>query len=325
MFTASANAEKSIPSTLTPVESAPVRRALLISNAAAGSVSARTKEVIVKSLHADFNLEVAETQRRGHASELAHDAVGRNLDAILVFGGDGTINESSQALVGSDVALGLLPGGTTNVMARSLGVPRNPVDATAYAAANLRSGTRRRINVGRLNERYFLFSAGIGFDAEVVRRVESDSEKKRRRGEWWWLSNALRVAVTQYMGATPAITVCAHEAKPGRVVLMICANGRPFTYFKRWPVDALPEARLDGGLDFFGLSRVSPPTIPRIIYSLFVSRSHIRWKTGFYRHDTDGCLLEADHPMPLQVDGDYIGRSDRAEFALVRDALTLLV
>lgn len=308
-----------------PVFSAPVPGALLISNATAGSVSPRTTEVIVKALRADFDLEVAETLRREHAGELARVAVERGVEAVLVFGGDGTINEASQGLVGSDVALGLLPGGTTNVMARSLGVPRNPLDAATFAAAHLRSGTRRRINLGCLNGRYFLFSAGMGLDAEVVRRVEREPEEKRRRGEWLWLSTALNVAITQYMGAEPTITVRFDGAEWGRVVLMICANGRPLTYFKRWPVDALPEARLDRGLDFFGITRVGPLTIPRIAYSLFLSRSHLGWKTSHYRHDAAGCELEADRPMPLQVDGDFIGHSDRGEFALVRDALTLLV
>ncbi|HEY7875101.1 MAG TPA: acylglycerol kinase family protein, partial [Actinomycetota bacterium] len=105
-----------------------MEKVLLISNARAGSVSARTKEVIVKALSADFKLEVADTAARNHATELARDAVDRDFDAVLVFGGDGTINEAAQPLIGSDVALGILPGGSTNVMARSLGVPRDPVE-----------------------------------------------------------------------------------------------------------------------------------------------------------------------------------------------------
>jgi diacylglycerol kinase family enzyme len=302
-----------------------VRSALLISNAAAGSVSARTRRVIEKALLADFDLQIAETTSRGHASELARAAVDAGLDAVLVFGGDGTINEAAQGLVGSRVGLGLLPGGTTNVMARSLGIPANPVDATEFLAANHRSGLGRRINVGRLNDRYFLFSGGLGLDAEVVRRVEDEPAKKVRRGEWLWVSNALKVAVTHYLGAEPSMSVTFTGSEPSRVLLLLCANARPFTYFKRWPVDALPEASLAGGLDFFALTRVRPQTIPRIAYSLFVSRSHVAWKTSRYRHDQSGCVVEADRPTPAQVDGDYIGNVDRAEFVLVENALTLLV
>jgi diacylglycerol kinase family enzyme len=116
-----------------------VQTVLLIANAQAGSVSARTKEVIIKALSADFKLEVVDTEARDHATELARDAVGRGFDAVLVFGGDGTMNEAAQAVVGSEVALGILPGGSTNVMARSLGVPRDPVEATALDASRIRS------------------------------------------------------------------------------------------------------------------------------------------------------------------------------------------
>jgi diacylglycerol kinase family enzyme len=302
-----------------------VHSALLISNATAGSVSGRAKEVIVKALHADFKLQMADTERRDHARELAHDAVDRDLDAVVVFGGDGTINEVAQGLVRSDVALGILPGGTTNVMARSLGVPRNPVDATAFVASNLRSGTRRRINVGQINDRFFLFSAGMGLDAEVVRRVEAEPDKKRTRGEWLWLSNALKAAVTEYRGAQPVITMTVDGADPSRVVLAICANARPFSYFKQWPVDALPEARLDRGLDFYGITQVRLPTIPRLAYSLFVSRSHVGWRTSRYRHNAARGRLDADRPMPVQVDGEFIGFQEGAELSLVPNALTLLV
>ncbi len=96
---------------------------MFISNAYAGSVSARTKEVIVKALQADFKLEVVDTQARAHATDLAGDAADRGFDAVVAFGGDGTINEAAQALVGTEVSFGLIPGGSTNVLARSLARP----------------------------------------------------------------------------------------------------------------------------------------------------------------------------------------------------------
>jgi diacylglycerol kinase family enzyme len=302
-----------------------VQTVLLISNPTAGSVSARTKEVIVKALQADFKLEVVDTVSRDHATELTKDAVDKGFEAVVAFGGDGTVNEVAQALIQSDVALGIIPGGSTNVMARSLGVPRDPVEATAFVAANLRSGTSRRIHVGSVNGRYFLFSAGMGLDAEVVRRAEAEPEKKRTQGEWLFLSNALKTAITEYRGADPSITMSLPGSDPERVLFAICCNAGPFTYFKRWPVDALPEARLDGGLDFLAFKKIRLITIPRIIYSLFVSRSHVKWPTTVYRHDISGGSMRADQAMPVQVDGDYIGRHMYADFALAKDALTLLV
>jgi diacylglycerol kinase family enzyme len=301
-----------------------MNRVLLISNAYAGSVSTRAREVIAKALSADFKLEAEETSGRGHASELARDAVDRGFDAVVAFGGDGTVNEVAQPLVGTDVALGLLPGGSTNVMVRSLGIPRDPVDATAYVASRLRSDTRRRINVGRLNERYFLFSAGMGLDAEVVKRVEADPNGRLKSHDWLFVKHALAAASTQYRGADPWITLRVGEEERN-VLVAVCCNGRPFTYFKNLPVDVCPQAQLDLGLDIFGLTRIRATTIPRIVWALFVSRGHIGWKNAAYFHDITGAELVADRPLPVQVDGDYLGEQQQAKLELVPNALDLLV
>ncbi len=302
-----------------------MKSVMFISNAYAGSVSQRTKEVIVKAFQADFKLEVADTERRSHATELATDAVDRGFECVVAFGGDGTINEAAQGLVGSDLSFGLIPGGSTNVLARSLGVPRDPVEATAFVASHIRSGTTRTINVGRVNDRYFLFSAGLGLDAEVVRRVEADPEAKRRRGEWFFLSNALKAGFTQYRGAAPWIELAVPGHSPERVVLAVCCNGRPFTFFKRLPVDVCPEARLDGGLDVFGLTQLSTATIPRLAWALLVSRGHIRWRRGRYFHDLQSFSMRCDVPLPLQVDGDHIGSVTSADMSMRRNGLRLLV
>lgn len=303
----------------------PVQRVLLIVNARAGSVRARTREVIAKALSADFKLEVADTMSRNHASSLAADAVDRGFDAVVAFGGDGTINEAAQTLVGTGVALGVLPGGTTNVMARSLGIPRDPVEATAFVAARIRSGARRSINVGVNNDRYFVFSTGMGLDAEVVKRVEADPEAKARRAEWTFLRKALAAGIGEYRGAEPSITVEVEGREPTRAVLAVCCNGRPFTYFKRLPVDACPGASLDGGLDVFSLRKVRLGTVPRIAWALFVSRSHVRWRTARYDHDVAAVTLRSDRPLPVQVDGDYVGEQETAAIRLVTKGLDVLV
>jgi diacylglycerol kinase family enzyme len=300
-------------------------RVLLIANSFAGSVSHRTREVIVKALAADFDLEASETTSRDHASELARAAVADGVDAVLAFGGDGTINEVAQGLVGTDVALGILPGGSTNVMARALGVPRDPVEATAFVAAHLRSRTVRRINVGRFQERYFLFSAGMGLDAEVVRRVEENPEGKRKRGEWLFAANAVKAGLTQYRLRDPEITLEVEGAEPEKVVLAISCNARPFTYFGRFPVDAAPLAQLDGGLDFVAFKRLRGIGLPRLVWSLFVSRSHPRWRNVVYHHGVMKGRITADQALPVQVDGDYIGERDNAEIHLVPSSLSLLV
>jgi diacylglycerol kinase family enzyme len=296
----------------------------MLANARAGLVSARTKEVIIKALSADFKLEVVDTEARDHATDVAREAVDRGFDAVLVFGGDGTINEAAQGVVGTDVALGILPGGSTNVMARSLGVPRDPVEATAFGASRMRSHSTRRVNVGQFEERYFLFSVGMGLDARVVQLVEENPEAKRRHGEWLFLGNALKAAFMEYRGAQPSITVRVSGQEPVDGVLAVCCNARPFTYFKRFPVDACPEARLDAALDVLVITRIRATTIPRIAWGLLVSRNHVNGKSARYHHDIDGFGLAAKGPLPVQVDGDYIGERDHGEVRLVPRALTLL-
>lgn len=302
-----------------------MKKVLLVSNAHAGSVSARAKEVISKALSADFKLEVTDTARRSHASELARDAVDRDFDAVVAFGGDGTINEVAQGLVGTDVALGILPGGSTNVMARSLGVPSQPIDATAFVAAHLRSDQKRRVPVGRVGDRYFVFSMGMGLDAEVVRRAEVNPEGKRRFGQWLWVKNAFKAGLTEYRHREPVIAMEVEGAEPSHGITVVCCNSRPFTYFKRFPVDVCPQARLDAGLDFLSLGKLSTPRIASLVWGLFVDGSHIRWSVNRYHHDVSQGRLTSTAALPVQVDGDYIGHWEEAEVSLRPDALDLLV
>jgi diacylglycerol kinase family enzyme len=301
-----------------------VEKVLLITNPSAGSVSSRKREVIAKALASDFKLETATTDSRGHAIELARDGVDRGFHAVVAEGGDGTINEVAQGLVGSDVALGILPGGTTNVMARSFGMPVDAVEATAYLAMKLRADDRRRINVGRLNSRYFLFSTGIGLDAEVVKRVENDPARQESKREWLFVKHAVAAATTTYRRTEPLVTVKVDGEEPYGSIFVVCCNGGPFTYFKRWPIDACPAVRLDLGLDVLALSKVHLTTVPRIAWGVFISRSHPRWRNNHYWHDIRGFTVEADRPLPAQVDGDHIGEIESARIELVPDALDVL-
>lgn len=300
-------------------------KVMLIANPRAGSVSEPTKEVIVKALSADVKLEVWDTQAREHATELAEDAVDRDFDVVLAFGGDGTINEIAQPLVDTEVALGILPGGSTNVMARSLGIPTDPVEATAFIASRLVEGSRRRIGVGKVNNRFFLFSCGIGLDAEVVRRVEEHNSKTGKKTEWTFLNRALAAGSTEYRTSEPWLTIKVGDEEPIRGMMSIACNGWPFTYFKGWPVDACPQASLDDALDLLVLRKVRATTIPRIAWSVFRGGGHIRWRNSRYYHDVTDIAWEADVPKPLQVDGDFIGPHTSARLTHHPNALTLLI
>jgi diacylglycerol kinase family enzyme len=189
----------------------------------------------------------------------------------------------------------------------------------------LRSGDRRRINVGKINSRYFIYSTGIGLDAEVVKRVEQDPNRDNTKREWLFMKHAWAAGTTTFRTTEPLLSLQVEGEEPRDLIFLVCCNGSPLTYFKRWPVDACPEVRLDLGLDIMAMSKVRLGTAPRIAWSVFVSRSHPYWRNSSYWHDIASATVKAGKPMPAQVDGDYIGEIEEATLELVPDALDLLV
>jgi diacylglycerol kinase family enzyme len=301
-----------------------MKRVLLVANPAAGRGRDGLLREAKSALVGDFTLEVAETGDRGDATRFARDAVELGVEAVVALGGDGTANEVAQALVHTDVALGIVAAGTTNVMARSIGMPGDVREACALLAARIDSGATKRINVGRISDRFFLFAAGMGLDAEVIRAVEAHPERKRRQRHLYFLQQALATALL-HRGAPPAISMSADGGEVTKVLLALCANTGPFTYFGRHPVDVFPDVQLDKGLDAFGLSRIGITTVPRLAWAFFVSRSHVSWPVSTYHHDVTSVELLAPSPLPVEVDGDYIGEWDQATIRLIPHALDLLL
>jgi diacylglycerol kinase family enzyme len=299
-------------------------KVLLISNPTARATEHRVIEQVTQTLTGRFTLEMAESAARDDSTRLARDAVTSGFDAVIALGGDGTVNEVAQALVHTDVALGIIPAGTTNVMARSLGIPPDPRDASAFLASRLDRGGRRRINVGRIGARYFLFGAGMGLDAEVIRAVEERPEKKRRLGHLFFLQQAL-VTAGRHRSVAPTISMTVEGSATEMVALALCANAGPFTYFGKHPLHVFPHVDLREGLDVFGLSRIGWTTVPRLGWAFLVTRSHIGWPTANYHHDVGSVELRAAAPVPVEVDGDYIGEWDQASVRLIPQALELLL
>ena len=155
---------------------------LLLVNSKASSVTPRTRVVIGKALSADHDVTVAETSRRGHATRLAQGAAATGTEVVIVLGGDGTLNEAANGLAGTASALAPLPGGSTNVFARTIGLPNDPIEATGVLLDALARRSIRRVGLGSVNGRYFLFHTGVGFDAAVVEQVERRSGLKRYAG-----------------------------------------------------------------------------------------------------------------------------------------------
>jgi diacylglycerol kinase family enzyme len=299
-------------------------KALVIANPQAGGTGASLVDQVTRVMRGTFTLEVAKTAERDDATRLARQAVEAGFDAVIALGGDGTVNEVAQALVHTDVALGIIPAGTTNVMARAIEIPAEPRDAAAFLANRIDSGSKKRINVGCIEERYFLFGAGMGLDAEVIRAVEGQPEKKEKFGHLFFLQQALATA-RRHRGAAPTISMTVEGGETELVVLALCANAGPFTYFGRRPLHVFPHVELGQGLDVYGLSRISRGTVPRLAWAFFVTRSHIRWSASSYHHDVKSVELSASTPLPVEVDGDYIGQWDQATVSLVPLALDLLL
>lgn len=209
------------------------------------------------------------------------------------------------------------------MFSRLLGVPRDPVAATDYLAARLRSSSPRRMGLGQMADRYFLFCCGMGLDAEVVRRVEADVRDRGRKSHWTFVKHTLAAGTTEYRTRRPVIDVEVAGRPKVRALFVVCGNARPFTYFKGLPIDAHPTAGLERALDLLSLKKLTLPMIPRLIFSLFVSRSHIRWRSTDYFPDFQEAHLRADHPDPVQVDGDYVGELNEARIRYIPDAVSI--
>jgi len=288
------------------------RPVLIVNPSASGVTEERTFEV-ARALGTD---DVRRTERRGHAVELAR-AASRDADAIVVFSGDGGFNEALNGLE-RDVPIGFVPGGGTNVLPRALGLPRDPVDA----ARELADGRTRRISLGRVNGRRFAFAAGIGLDAELLRRMEAFGRTGGRREHdvrVAWI--ALRLVAERRARFRPALDVRG----VGRAAFSLVANCDPYSYLGPLALHVAPEARFELGLDLVAPREVRPATLPRFLAYALRGRGQTHAGDVLYRHDVDRLELVCDGPLPLQADGEDLGDVVEAVFEAERDAVSVLV
>ena len=226
-----------------------VLRLLLIANSAASSVTARSRVVIQKALSADHEVSLAETSRRGHATRLAQGAAADGFDVVAVLGGDGTQNEVANGLAGTQTALAPLPGGSTNVFARTIGLPNDPIEATGVLLDALAKDSIRRIGLGSVNDRYFLFHTGVGFDASVVRQVERRDTFKRWFGHPLFIYATVVTWLRHYDRHHPhfAVRFSDHDVVDDGYFTIVM-NTSPYTFLGNRPFDIAPEATFDRGL-----------------------------------------------------------------------------
>ena len=300
-------------------------RALLVFNPNATTTDVSVRDVIASALSSAVDLTVHPTKRRGHATHLVAGAVHEGIDVVFALGGDGTANEVIQALAGTDVRLGIIPGGGANVFARALGLPNDAVQATAQLLGHLRAGRDRSITLGRAGERYFGFNAGFGFDAAVIRHVEQHAKAKRalRQVAFLWSVTREWSVGAGREGANVTVTLPdGHQVGP--VAITMIANTDPYTYLGPRPMRVHPQASFELGLDLVTINDVRTARFLTVVAGAFRDGSHLQSPVVGYHHDLSRFILSAAGPLPLMVDGDYAGEHRSVEFTAVRDALRVL-
>lgn len=299
---------------------ASVKRALLIVNPYSTHVTGSRITAVEHALRERIDLRTEFTQHPGHATELAAEGAASDIDAILVFSGDGTYNEALNGAHG-EVPFGFLPGGGTSVLPRALGVPRDPVEAARAAGAAIAESRLRRISLGAVNGRRFCFSAGLGFDAEAIRRLDALGRTPggARPGDLAMLRAVTRMILEHRGRWHPQLEIEGF----GRAAFVLVSNGDPYTYVGSTPLRIAPHTKFEEGLDFVAPSRVRARDVPQIVSWILRGNGYADWVlTG---HDLDRIEVHCDRPLPLQADGEDLGDFDSVVFEARRDAVSVLV
>jgi diacylglycerol kinase family enzyme len=327
MATASPEAVERLEALLETGTPGPRRRMMIIVNPYATTVSDRLKRLVVYALRGSYEVTAIDTEARNHATELCRQAADEGYDVVVAFGGDGTVNEAANGLTGSKTALTCLPGGRTNVYCRMLGIPTDVVDATEQLLRLAHEWEPRQVDVGFAGERCFLFSAGVGLDASVVKRVDAHPRLKARLGEWYYTAITLRTFHRPYLLHPPRLEVTVD----GEIVSGVSAfiqNGTPYTYFGDRPIVIDEHGTLNNGvLATAILERISPFDLPTIAWRALSPRARL----AKHRHmralaDVERFQIRSldERALPLQVDGDYIGEVGEVEFAVGPGALRVV-
>lgn len=311
-------------------------RAVLIVNPEATSTTAAGRDVLAHALASELKLDVVETQYRGHASDAARQAVVDGIDLVIAHGGDGTVNEVVNGMLSGDSAgsgpgnramptLGVVPGGSANVFARALGIPKDPVEATHVLLQALASGSARWVGLGRANDRWFTFNAGVGWDADVVAEVD------RLRGKGRNVTPALytRIALACYFRfcrRAPLITVQVDDEEPqAGLYTAFVTNTDPWTFLGSRPVHMSPDTTFDTGLGVCSLRTMNTYSVLRHVAQMLRSRGKTHARNLFQRADVGSVHVACTEPLRLQVDGDNLGEYSTIEFVSVPEALRVAV
>ncbi|HEY5421945.1 MAG TPA: diacylglycerol kinase family protein [Ilumatobacteraceae bacterium] len=300
-------------------------RILMVVNAFASSVTARNTVVIHRALSADNEVEIVETNRRGHAIRFAQDAARRGVDIVIGFGGDGTLNEVATGVAGTDTALAILPGGSTNVFARTLGMPNDPVPAVQLLARGIAVRDIRPIGLGHVNGRYFCFHTGIGYDAAVVREVERAAGVKRWLGHPLFIYASVRTWLSKYDRSHPHFSVRTSESpSPVDGYFTIVLNTNPYTYLGNRPLEMSPAATLERGLVAITFKTLKVGAVLGALAGALRGGGMTPSKTVDVQTDLSCLTVSSSRPFPFQLDGDYLGETLELNFEHRPNAVKLV-
>lgn len=301
-------------------------RICFIVNSVASSVTARRRVIIYKILSADHDVNLAETSRPGHATRLAQSAANDGYDLVVVLGGDGTVNEAANGLAGTDTALATLPGGSTNVLARILGLPDDPADAALVLLDAIEAGSIQRIGLGAVEGRYFLFHCGVGFDAAVVEQVETRGPWKRWAGHPLFVWAALDTWARGVDRRNPPLRVMGPAGDElAKGFMTVVMNTNPYTYLGNRPIDLVGGLSLTDPLAVVTLEELRLSSIGPVLAGSLRGRDLSGLANVDLRTDVRSLVIECDPEAPYQVDGDYLGTGKRLRFNWTPERLSLLM
>lgn len=306
---------------------------LLVVNSFASSVTARNTVVVHQRLARHHDVQVVETNRRGHATRFAQDAARRGIDVVVSFGGDGTLNEVATGIAGTDTALAVLPGGSTNVFARTIGLPNDALAAVDVIVDSLEHDNIAPIGLGKVNGRYFTFHTGIGYDASVVKRVEQRASLKRYAGHPLFVVAALRTWAFDYSRKHPhfELRFDSSEMSDAQNVpdvpdgyFTIVLNTNPYTFLGNRPLDLVPNAGLEAGLAVVTFRSLKATHILRSLGSALRGGGVPPAPWLDIRNDVSYLDITSTTPFPYQLDGDYLGETGSLHFEHVPAAVRLV-
>ena len=306
------------------------RRVLLVWNPASTQVNAESVGSVLVQLAERVEVVAMQTLDGGDGERLGRLAADEGFDAVFVLGGDGTANEVVNG-AGDRIPIGVLPAGGTSVLPRVLGLPRDLDEAVERLCDALDEGSERLISLGKLNDRCFTFAAGIGVDAEIVKRIDErgrggdSADESSRPGDLWFVREAIGVLLDgEY--AEPQIHVAAPGEPELRAATLFVANCSPWSFAGPVPLDVAPDASFEGGFDIVAIESIEARSAPGRLASLLRRGDDDKDDDGVHRlHNLERATVRCDRPLPVQLDGELIGELDEIELSVVPDAARLLV